>query len=387
MPVGDGQPTLRVKSLTVGGTRGMSAERAAGGRRSGRRPGRAPASRSRRSSRAAARPRSGCTRARSSTSCRRRAKASASGSSATAAPGFAYAGTLDDVGDRRGARRGARQRRSSAPSTSGRRWPSPTVSRCTEQPLWNDALADFPTDRKIELAKELEQLASGADPRVRVDDANYADAHGGGGRGLHHRHPDVGSGERLLRVGRRRWPTRRGRRRRDPDRLRVLGRARSPDEFDLDRAAREAVDRATRLLGATQAVEPSAHRRARPVRHRTVPRGHLLHAQRRGRGQGALACSRDRSASRWPPVGHPGRRPDEPAGLHRHRRRRRGPRRPSQRAHPGRCAAAVRAQLLHGSSGGDRLHRQRRARWLRGHARRGLPGPVAACPARATSRS
>jgi PmbA protein len=48
----------------------------------------------------------------------------------------------------------------------------------TEQSLWNDALAEYPTDRKIDLAKELEKLASGADPRVRVDDSNYADAHG-----------------------------------------------------------------------------------------------------------------------------------------------------------------------------------------------------------------
>ena len=48
----------------------------------------------------------------------------------------------------------------------------------TEQSLWNDELAAYPTDRKIDLAKELEKLASGADHRVRVDDSNYADAYG-----------------------------------------------------------------------------------------------------------------------------------------------------------------------------------------------------------------
>ena len=51
------------------------------------------------------------------------------------------------------------------------------VSR-TPQPLWNDALAEFPTEAKIELAKELERLTLAADSRVRVDDSNYADAWG-----------------------------------------------------------------------------------------------------------------------------------------------------------------------------------------------------------------
>ena len=46
----------------------------------------------------------------------------------------------------------------------------------TDQALWNDDLAVFPTDEKIDLAKELEKLATGADPRVRVDEADYADA-------------------------------------------------------------------------------------------------------------------------------------------------------------------------------------------------------------------
>ena len=52
------------------------------------------------------------------------------------------------------------------------------VDVVTEQELWNEALAEFPTERKIDLAKELEQLTTGVDPRVRVDDANYADGSG-----------------------------------------------------------------------------------------------------------------------------------------------------------------------------------------------------------------
>jgi PmbA protein len=121
----------------------------------------------------------------------------------------------------------------------------------TEQPLWNDDLADFPTDDKIDLAKRLEKLAAGGDPRVRVDESNYADAWGesavatttgirqsGRENGCHvsvSTLADDGDGDEAetqtgfgFSVGR------------------------SPAEFDLDKAAADAVDRAVRLLGATQ---------------------------------------------------------------------------------------------------------------------------------------
>jgi len=121
----------------------------------------------------------------------------------------------------------------------------------TAQVLWNDELAEYPTDDKIDLAKQLEKLASGADPRVRVDDSNYADAYGesavasttgirmsGRENGCYvsvSTLADEGEGD-------------------DAETQTGFGFSvgRSPDEFDLDRAAREAVDRATRLLGATQ---------------------------------------------------------------------------------------------------------------------------------------
>jgi PmbA protein len=44
-----------------------------------------------------------------------------------------------------------------------------------EQELWDDALDAFDTAKKIEIAKELERAAVGADPRVRIDDSNYSD--------------------------------------------------------------------------------------------------------------------------------------------------------------------------------------------------------------------
>ncbi len=44
-----------------------------------------------------------------------------------------------------------------------------------KQELWDDTLDAFDTAKKIEIAKELERQAVAADPRVRIDDANYSD--------------------------------------------------------------------------------------------------------------------------------------------------------------------------------------------------------------------
>jgi PmbA protein len=44
-----------------------------------------------------------------------------------------------------------------------------------EQKLWDDDLAQFPTDKKIEIAKELERLVLAEDSRIRIDDVNYSD--------------------------------------------------------------------------------------------------------------------------------------------------------------------------------------------------------------------
>ena len=126
----------------------------------------------------------------------------------------------------------------------------------SQQSLWNEALAEYPTDEKIDLAKKLEKLASGQDPRVRVDDSNYADAHGesavastsgirmsGRENGCYvsvSTLADEGEGD-------------------DAETQTGFGFSvgRSPHEFDLEKAAREASERATRLLGATK---PSTRR-------------------------------------------------------------------------------------------------------------------------------
>ena len=138
--------------------------RAAGARRPGRRPGRRPASRSRRTSRAAARPRSASTRARSSTSSSAQSEGIGIRVIRDGRTGFAYAGTLDDgaiaevlaeardnvafgtVDEWAGLAEPDGVRRHRADAVERRRWPT------------------FPTDGKIDLAKELERLTLGRRP-------------------------------------------------------------------------------------------------------------------------------------------------------------------------------------------------------------------------------
>jgi PmbA protein len=164
--------------------------------------------------------------------------------------GFAYAGTLDEsaiaevLAD-------ARDNVQFGEPDEYAALAEPDGVAITEQSLWNDELADYPTDDKIDLAKQLEKLASGRDPRVRVDDSNYADAHGesavasttgirmsGRENGCYvsvSTLADDGEGD-------------------DAETQTGFGFSvgRSPHEFDLDKAAREASERATRLLGATK---------------------------------------------------------------------------------------------------------------------------------------
>jgi PmbA protein len=120
------------------------------------------------------------------------------------------------------------------------------------QDLWSDALAAYATDDKIAIAKELERLTLGIDKRVRVDDANYADAFS---------ESAVATTTGIRRSGRENGcyvsiSTLAD----DGDETQTgfgFSVGRSPEQFDLAKAAREAADRATRLLGATK---PSSRR-------------------------------------------------------------------------------------------------------------------------------
>jgi len=116
-----------------------------------------------------------------------------------------------------------------------------------EQELWSDALAEYATDDKIALAKELERLTLATDPRIRVDDANYADVAS---------ESAVANTMGIRRTGRENGcyvvvSTMAD----DADETQTgfgFSVGRSPQEFDLAKAAQDASDRATRLLGATK---------------------------------------------------------------------------------------------------------------------------------------
>jgi len=160
--------------------------------------------------------------------------------------GFAYAGTLDEaaIADV------LAEARDNVTFGTVDEWAGlaePDGVAPTDQPLWNDELAAFPTERKIDLAKQLEQLTLAADARVRVDDSNYADAYG--------------EAAVATTSGIRQWGRENGcyvsvsTLAADGDETQSgfgFSVGRSPDLFDLPRAAREAADRATRLLGATK---------------------------------------------------------------------------------------------------------------------------------------
>jgi PmbA protein len=164
--------------------------------------------------------------------------------------GFAYAGTLDEtaIADV------LAEARDNVQFGTVDEWAAiadPDGVPVTEQSLWNDELSEYPTDDKIDLAKRLEKLAAGADPRVRVDESDYADAwaesavatttgirQSGRENGCYvsvSTLADEGTGD-------------------DAETQTGFGFSvgRSPHDFDLDKAAADAVDRATRLLGATQ---------------------------------------------------------------------------------------------------------------------------------------
>jgi len=115
------------------------------------------------------------------------------------------------------------------------------------QVLWDESLAACPTDRKIELAKELERLTLAIDSRIRVDDANYADV--------------ASESAVATTTGIRRYGRENGcyvsvsTLADDGDETQTgfgFSVGRSPDQFDLGKAAKDGADRATRLLGATK---------------------------------------------------------------------------------------------------------------------------------------
>lgn len=165
--------------------------------------------------------------------------------------GFAYAGTLDQ----RAIADVLAEARDNVEFGTPDEWAGlaePDGVDVVAQELWSETLAGYSTDRKIELTKELERLTLAADGRVRIDDANYSDVAG---------ESAVATTTGIRRSGRENGcyvsvSTLAD----DGDETQTgfgFSVGRSPDDFDLAKAAKEAADRATRLLGA---VKPPSRR-------------------------------------------------------------------------------------------------------------------------------
>lgn len=160
--------------------------------------------------------------------------------------GFAYAGTLDEaaIADV------LAEARDNATFGERDEWAGlaePDGVEPLAQNLWNEALVSFPTERKIELAKELERLTLASDSRIRIDEANYADAYG--------------EAAVATTTGIRQWGRENGcyvtvgTLADDGDETQTgfgFSVGRDPGELDVARAAKDGADRATRLLGATK---------------------------------------------------------------------------------------------------------------------------------------
>ncbi len=160
--------------------------------------------------------------------------------------GFAYAGVLDEsaIGEV------LAEARDNVQFGTPDEWAGlaePDGVDVIEQDLWNEELAGYATDAKIDLAKELERLTLAVDSRVRVDDANYADIAA---------ESAVATTNGIRRSGRENGcyvvvSTLAD----DGDETQTgfgFSVGRTPAEFDMAKAAKDASDRATRLLGATK---------------------------------------------------------------------------------------------------------------------------------------
>jgi PmbA protein len=142
--------------------------------------------------------------------------------------GFAYAGTLD-------------------PAAVAEVLAQPDGVAVVHQDLWREELVSLPTADKIAMAKELERLTLAADSRVRVDECDYADVQAEGA---------VATSTGIATVGRETGAYLSVSTLAEDGDITHTGFGftvgRSPADFDPGKAAREAAERATRLLGAVK---------------------------------------------------------------------------------------------------------------------------------------
>ena len=160
--------------------------------------------------------------------------------------GFAYAGTLDDDSI---AEVLAEARDNVAFGTPDE-WAglaTPDGVPPADVDLWREALASYPTDSKVGLALELERTTLALDPRLRVEDANYADvlaesavatstgiAQAGRATGCYVSVSTIADDGSETQTGF------------------GFSVGRAPDDIDVAKAAADGANRAVRMLGATK---------------------------------------------------------------------------------------------------------------------------------------
>jgi len=160
--------------------------------------------------------------------------------------GFAYAGTLEESA----LAEVLRDARDNVEFGTVDEWAGlaePDGVAQVAQKVWDDDLAAWPTDGKIDIAKELERRTLAADPRVRTEETNYDDGWGETAVATTTGIRESGRGNSCF-VSVVTLAD-------DGDETQTgfgFSVGDSPRDFDLDRAAREGAERATRLLGATK---------------------------------------------------------------------------------------------------------------------------------------
>jgi len=160
--------------------------------------------------------------------------------------GFAYAGTLDPaaVGE---VLAEARDNVQFGTSDEFAGLAEPDGVEPIPQKFWDEELEHFLTSEKIAITKELEKLTLAIDPRIRVEESNYDDGWGETAVSTTTGIRESGRGNSCyVSVGTLAD---------EGDETQVgygFSVGDSPKEFNLPKAAREASDRATRLLGATK---------------------------------------------------------------------------------------------------------------------------------------
>ncbi len=165
--------------------------------------------------------------------------------------GFAYAGSLDaDVVDQTLAE--ARDNASFGTADEHLGLATPDGVAAADLDLWREGLARFPTEAKVDLAIDLERRVKAADPRIRtVESAEYGDALTEAAVATN---TGISAGFRrtscyvsVYALASEGDETQTGA---------GYSVARSPEDLDVARAADDAVERATRMLGAMK--PPSA---------------------------------------------------------------------------------------------------------------------------------